>query len=842
METSQQILTTLVMSTLVASSTFCVLPAVAAKFNPKFLENAEGIDQHLDLSVYEQNDAQRPGKYQVDIYVNDQKQTRMMLAFAAARDKQQGQTLLPCLTKAQLQAWGVRTAAFADIAKLPAGACVPFWTIIPGAKSELDFSALKLSLSFPQAAMQQTARGTVPENRWDNGIPALLFDYSYSGSQSHYQPGGGDTSEDSNERSDYLNLRSGFNLGPWRLRNNSVWQHGNGENHWDSMGTYLTRSLIPLKSQLTLGDTSTSGDIFDSLPVRGVVLASDDQMLPDSQRGFAPVIRGIAKTNAEVVVEQNGYVIYRRFVSPGQFEINDLYPTANSGDLTVTVKESDGSEQKFIQPYAAVAIMQREGQLKYSLAAGRYQAGNYQSESPQLLEATAIYGLPAGFTAYGGVLTGQGYNAQALGIGKNMGEWGALSLDATHAASQVVDDIVSSGYAWRLLYAKSFATTGTSFNVSGYRYSTPGFYTFQEATDSRSEADSDYGHYHRRSQLQVNLTQQLGAWGSWYVNATDQKYWQDDDESLTFSTGYNGHIGRATWSLAWSANRNPDDDTTDRLWSLDVSIPIGSAWTSFHTTRDQDKRTVSQVSLNGTLLDDHNLDYSVTEGYGNDGQGNSGSASLNYQGGRGDVDVGYNYGADSRQLNYSLRGGVIVHSGGVTLSQPLGETMALVSAPGAQGSSVTNNSGVTIDRFGNAVVPQLTPYRETEVSLRSETLNNQVDLNDAFLQVVPTRGAVVRASFDTRVGYRALLTLTRPGQGPVPFGATAALADDAAKTPTTGMVAEDGELYISGLPEKGRINVSWGKERDERCVVDYQLAQSQLRSAVISLSATCQSE
>jgi outer membrane usher protein len=413
METSRHSLTVMVMVTLVGSSALCTLPAVAAKFNPKFLENAEGIDQHLDLSVYEQNDAQRPGKYQVDIYVNDKKQESRTLEFTAAKDGQQA--LLPCLTKAQLEKWGVRTASFADIAKRPDDACVPFWSIIPGAKSELDFNALKLSLSFPQAAMQQTARGTVPENRWDNGIPALLFDYNYSGSQSHYSAS---ENEEDSERSDYLNLRSGINLGPWRLRNNSVWQHGDGDNHWDNMGTSLSRALIPLKSQLTLGDTSTSGDIFDSLPLRGVVVASDDQMLPDSQRGFAPVIRGIAKSNAEVVVEQNGYVIYRRFVSPGQFEINDLYPTSNSGDLTVTVKESDGSEQKFIQPYAAVAIMQREGQLKYSLAAGRYQAGNYQSASPQLMEATAIYGLPAGFTAYGGVLMGEGYSAQALGIGK----------------------------------------------------------------------------------------------------------------------------------------------------------------------------------------------------------------------------------------------------------------------------------------------------------------------------------------------------------------------------------------------------------------------------------------
>lgn len=61
-------------------------------------------------------------------------------------------------------------------------------------------------------------------------------------------------------------------------------------------------------------------------------------MLPYSQRGYAPVIRGIANSNAEVSVRQNGYLIYQQNVAPGAFEINDLYSTTNSGDLEVTVK------------------------------------------------------------------------------------------------------------------------------------------------------------------------------------------------------------------------------------------------------------------------------------------------------------------------------------------------------------------------------------------------------------------------------------------------------------------------------------------------------------------------
>ncbi|MDI5829478.1 fimbria/pilus outer membrane usher protein, partial [Salmonella enterica subsp. enterica serovar Kentucky] len=41
-------------------------------------------------------------------------------------------------------------------------------------------------------------------------------------------------------------------------------------------------------------------------------------MQPNSQRGYAPTIRGIARSNAQVIVRQNGYIAYQTAVSPGE--------------------------------------------------------------------------------------------------------------------------------------------------------------------------------------------------------------------------------------------------------------------------------------------------------------------------------------------------------------------------------------------------------------------------------------------------------------------------------------------------------------------------------------------
>ncbi|RVT08277.1 fimbria/pilus outer membrane usher protein, partial [Klebsiella oxytoca] len=74
------------------------------------------------------------------------------------------------------------------------------------------------------------------------------------------------------------------------------------ENKWQHVNTWLERDITALRSRLTLGDSYTNGDVFDGINFRGAQLASDDNMLPDSQKGFAPVIHGIARGTAQVSV------------------------------------------------------------------------------------------------------------------------------------------------------------------------------------------------------------------------------------------------------------------------------------------------------------------------------------------------------------------------------------------------------------------------------------------------------------------------------------------------------------------------------------------------------------
>lgn len=194
-----------------------------------------------------------------------------------------------------------------------------------------------MDLNIPQAYIENHPRDWVNPALWDDGIRAFLLDYSFSGTE---------TRKTKNKDNQYLNLRSGFNYDAWRFRNYATYSSQNNAK-WKSINTYAERSFRDSKNTLTIGDSSTSGDVFDSFQFRGMKLASDPGMLPDSQRGFAPTVRGIAQSNAEITIKQNGYMIYQTYVPAGSFEITDIYPTTSSGGLQVIIKEADGSERSF---------------------------------------------------------------------------------------------------------------------------------------------------------------------------------------------------------------------------------------------------------------------------------------------------------------------------------------------------------------------------------------------------------------------------------------------------------------------------------------------------------------
>jgi outer membrane usher protein len=229
-----------------------------------------------------------------------------------------------------------------------------------------------------------------------------------------------------------------------------------------------------------------------------------------------------------------------------------------------------------------------------------------------------------------------------------------------------------------------------------------------------------------------------------------------------------------------------------------------------------------------------NLNWNIQVGLSSTVSGNSTSINADYKATYGEVSGGVSQDKYQQTVNVGLQGGAIVHANGITLSQPLGETIALVKAPGTHGTHIANQTGVETDFRGYTVVPFVTPYRHNTIALDTETLPDEADVTHAAYVVTPTRGAVVRASFNTRVGSRVLMTLTHNGK-PLPFGATVTTEDKDSEF----IVGNDGQTYLSGLPKQGHLAVTWGQDASEHCEADYVLTDETEKTNILNAAAQC---
>jgi len=825
-------------ATLSASPPLRAQQQVASVFNAQFLD-VGGDQQSADLSLFAFANSVLPGLYTVDVIRNGVALGQERLTFrplAGVRDA------APCLTSAMFDRWGVNTAAFSGLAAGGAG-CVDIAEVIPQAAVSYDAARQRLLLDVPQAALKRAARGAISPERWDAGITAGVLNYELRAARQDLrrdEPGADEDEGGAYRRGPrdtaFGSLRGGFNLGAWRLRHFSTLQHGlGGQGRWQAISTYAQRDLASIRGRLLIGDGNTTGEFFDSMHFRGVQVRSDDAMLPDSLQGYAPTIRGVAQTHARVELRQNGFLMYTTYVAPGPFVLDDLYPTASSGDIEVTVIEADGRKTSHTQAYAAVPTLLREDAWRYEFTAGQYRDGygrGTRGSRPMFVMGTLARGLGHEITAVGGLIAANRYQSLLAGLGTNLRHFGAISFDLTQARSRDARGRALSGQSLRFLYAKSFDTTGTRFRVAGYRYSSSGFRTFLESAQGQTAA-SGLPLRGRRNELRVEVAQQLGDAGSVYLSARQQSYWHTAGVDRLLQTGYSGHWRKLGYAVFYNLNSNLHG-RCERQLMLTLSIPLGGISAQYSLTRGTDGGLTHQATLSGYAYDDYRLSYALTATR-SARAGTGGSASLSYLAPIARFDLSRSQTRGGGRTAVSMAGGAVLHAGGITLSQPLGETVALVRVPRAGNVGFESRSGIHTDAAGNAVIPDLSPYRDNRLALRTADLGDDVDVEHAALDLVPTRGAVVLAQFKTSVGIRLMMTLTDRKGAPLPFGSRIENGAGA----EVGIVGPDGQAFITGAAAADLLTVKWGRGVTQQCQVRYALPRDAAPAPIRETTGHC---
>ncbi|HEX7816147.1 fimbria/pilus outer membrane usher protein [Dyella sp.] len=820
-----------------------------------------GIGQSVDISRFEKSGYVLPGTYRGDVFVNGVWRAHRDITFGGAEGNGNSQW---CFDASMLAEYGLDLGKLAakdqttTLKSLPvSGAvCGPIGNYVPGASATFDSSEQTLSIQVPQLYISRDARDYVDASQWNQGINATIINYN----SNVYRNGGRNGSTNA-----FIGLNGSANLGTWHLYHLGAmsWRSGQGTSYQNT-ATYLQHDLPSLQAQVVAGDTFTSGDLFDSIRVRGVRMYTDDRMWPQSQRGYAPVVNGMAETNAHVSIRQNGYVIYDTNVAPGPFVIDDLYPTGYGGDLEVEVIEADGRVRRFTQPYSAVPQSLRAGQTLWTATAGRVSQEGVIN-APSVLQSTWQHGLSNLLTLYTGGTIAQGYQSAIIGSAWNL-SFGAVSTDLTYARTQLPGSKPFQGHSFRVGYNRNLNSSGTNLSVAAYRYSTPGFVGLSDAITLRSLAAlNQSGQLQRqRSRVTMVVNQRLGdRYGQLYVSGSRADFWNSRGNQVDFTVGYSNTWGGVNFNLSVQRSRDSVDTVfaqqdRDRIPGaspifttqlptvrdtrvlLTANLPLGrdssGPMLSSTLTRSRNGGNSSRVGINGQFGTDRRFNYDASVAHAG---GRSASLNGRYQGTRGNMSAFYSTGNGIQQFGGGADGSIVVHRDGMVFAQPSGDTIGLVHAPGATGARVDNQINSTVDVNGFAIVPNLMPYQVNTVALDPKGAGANVEFKSTSQRIAPRAGTVVRLEYKVDSSMVWLIDTERSDGKPVPFGAE--VTDATGKS--VGVAGQASRLIVRGVDAPAILTVRWAADEQGTCQVQLgqQAAPDTSRKGIQMVKAPCMS-
>jgi outer membrane usher protein FimD/PapC len=594
--------------------------------------------------------------------------------------------------------------------------------------------------------------------------------------------------------SDYsqATIDGGFNILDWMVRSHQMLSYNDGNYSTTSSSTWIQHTFVELGTTMKAGEVSLNNTLLDGASIYGVSFSPDSALSPDDA---GVQVSGIANTSqARVEIRQGNKLIASNLVPQGPFTLTDLKLLDRSSDLSVTVVESDGSQQRFIVP----ATQYNRGvgtPTGIHVAFGRVD-DDYK-KTPWVGSVSMGKRLTNNINLSGGLIGGQDYQNAAINV-----DWLLSRLSATTQIAASNDREYNLQGQKASVSANYALTQNVSLRASA-SHATRDYRTLSDSLDSDFVAQN-------KNEYSAGVSLATGMTGSLGLSYYQADSYQNSNDSRYLALSWSKVFRRATLSVSWQhqlgtngrmryADGNGKDSNTANdkdLVYVNLSVPLGSNSANLYSRHDSNS-THFGAAMNANVSDE--LNYSVGAERGtkdNVNAVNGGiNANLHY------TQLSMNASADSdhnRTYSASLQGGIVAHGDGMTFSPwPINDTFAVAQLDSnISGVKIDTPQGpVWTDRWGQAIVPTLPPYRNALVQIDTETLPRNVDVSNGSKRIKQGRGSVGNVNFKVLEQRRAMLYVTLPDGSKLPRGI--AVEDNQGKYLTT--VVDDGIVFINNI-------------------------------------------
>lgn len=763
---------------------------------PKSIEfNLDSLDladrSNIDLSYFSSADYIMPGDYEMDIYINNKplSSTSEKIRWI---DDEKNKKSKPCITIEIFPLLGIKEEIQKKI-NTHINECIPL-TDVDGIRVSGDLSLSRLNISIPQAYLDYEDANWVPPSKWNNGINGALFDYYVllDAKSENKSP------TDSTVSGYGI---TGFNINEWRFRGD--WQakylrDGSFDLDWSRY--YAWRAIPRLNAKLTIGENYTSSSIFNSILFSGFSLTTDEKMLPPHLRGYAPEVRGIAKTNAKVVIYQGTKIVKEVIVPPGPFVIQDLNSSL-SGTLDVRIQEEDGSEQKFAINIDSIPYLTRPGTVRFNISTGRPVDYKHKTSGAPFASGEFSWGVSNNWSVYGGSELTNNYQSVAIGAGRDLMSLGALSFDVTTSRAVIIDnnnDRTAKGNSYKVSYAKNFDELKSKIRFAGYRFSDKEFMGLNDFISLKNDHTVTKKN---KNMYTVSFTQTVEPIGTnIYMSYDHRSFWDKPSEeryTLTFDKTLDIGEFRGV-NISSSLFRTISPLYNDKGFYISMSIPVGTGYYGYNSYVSHG------TSSNQISYYDRN----------NDGDSFSLNAQIEKNGRLGGT---YNHLGDFAQFNVnisskngnlsnastSVQGGVTATMHGMAFhrNSSMGSTRMLVDSNGVKGIPIKGSGpDITTSRFGYAVISDLSDYRSNSVNINVNSLADDAEVKDSVVRSFLTEGAIGLGNFDVISGKKLMAEIYSTDGAPLPFGTI--IKNQIGQE--VGIVSDSGTVYLTGIKKSNK--------------------------------------
>lgn len=792
-----------------------------------------GNNSNLDLKNFNKNDYVYPGAYVLDVYLNDKFIVNALVYVSNNKNDPEKQDY--CLPSKIVRSLDFKNDVV-DNSIVTNTECINLSELNKDISQQIDVANQKINIHSPQVLLSIRPKGYISPELWDNGVTSGFLRYNYN----YYKS---DMSDSPSNESDYLSLYAGFNIGGWKYSHSGAISQTQENGRYEGYENKLSTTIPQFKSQLIIGDLYSSPlSLFNTnLSLRGLVLETEEQMLPSSMRNYAPVISGFANTNALVRVRQDDFVIFEQSVPAGAFSIADMNTPSARGTLYVDIVEATGEIRTFEIPYNATIRSLRPKQYRYQIALGKYRQFE-KSYDENIANVILEYGLNNYLTVRSGGLISDHFQSYALGTSINT-FLGGISLEANRINADLpgnLDSVESSflsiNYGWLL------SASGLNVNWGHNHYLDENYFSFDDVMKMHYLQEKNDNSYYilngqPKSYSYFQLGKSLGATrGNINFNYSIGRYW-DKRKQQSYRLHYNNTLGRnITYTLGIQyTNINKNQSDTEFYFSLSVPLDIAknSVNLSYSGVHNTEKNTSNKhrVGVSGGFGEFNQYTYALNMNHQN--KENTLGASFNYRATPFLLSTTYSTNFDDRQqYSTQIQGAVVAHKYGLTLNNDLSETFAIVHAKGLKGVSLFNGQNLKFDRWGNAIVPYLTPYQFNSIQINANTLPLAIDVDATEVQFVPSKYASVLAKFKSTNQTKALIQLKHANEK-ISLGAEV----------EHNLIGEknyvgQGQLVFLRNVQQGVYSVTWGSQKCQFDILPEMLDKEQ--KPFIDLTLTCE--